>query len=339
MLIGCGHIGYQHIEDIYDREGISVIAVIDSDINLAKDFAERFNAKSYGSDYLPFLDDPRIDIVIVATYTATHFEITRQCLLHKKHVICEKPIAANMQDATDFVRMVKSSDCKVTVSYVLRYNHSYQKIKEMIDNGEIGELRMIRMSQTHRAGGDHPWPRFLKLMHDCTPLVDCGVHYADVVQWFTNSKITRVCGISCKVDDDSPIDNYQIMNMQLDNGCAALYEVGWSKNIETNGEKEFIGTEGHISLTLAANRKDGVTDRDLIRITYKNGTTKTINYESVYKDMYSQLMNLIDMIENGGDGVVPIDAVYSAFRAVFTAQTAIQKGCVLCPEKEFPINL
>lgn len=338
LLIGCGHIGYQHIEGIYDQEEVSIVAVIDSNAERAKEFAERFGASRYGTDYRSFLDDPRVDIVIIATYTDTHFQITRECLAHHKHVICEKPIATNMRDAAEFVRMVKASDCKVTVSYVLRYNHSYRKIKELIDAGEIGELRLLRMAQSHQAGGDHPWERFLRLMKDCSPLVDCGVHYADVAQWFTGSQVVSVSGISAKLDEDSPIDNYQLMNMELENGCRACYEVGWSKNISTDNSKDFVGTKGHITLTMAANRTDKKTDKDLIRVYHGDGRPDfSLDFDSVYKDMHAQLDNLIDMIENGTEGVVPIDAVYSAFRVVETAQLAVSTGTCRVPQEEFPL--
>lgn len=336
MLVGCGYIGEQHIRDIAGKKEFSIIAVIDTNEQSAISFARRFHAECWGTDYRPFLSDARIDIVIVATYTGTHFEITRDCLNSGKHVICEKPIAANMEDARAFVQMVKRSSCKVTVSYVLRYNESYRRIKSLIQSGEIGALRMIRMEQSHKAGGDHPWERFLKLMEDCTPLVDCGVHYADLAQWMTESDVVAVSGISAKLDEDAPVDNYQLMTMKLASGCTAYYEVGWSKNISSGNTKDFIGTDGHIVLTMAANRKDGIHDRDLITVFHSDGSVRKLEVKSVYKDMYGQARNLLDMIENGAEGVVSIDNVYSALRIVQTAQIAIDTGRVLSPRALFP---
>ena len=134
-----------------------------------------------------------------------------------------------------------------------------------------------------------------------------------------------VSGISAKLDEDSPIDNYQVMNMELANGCRGYYEVGWSNNISSNNDKDFIGTKGHITLTMAMNRKDGVTDKDRICIYYGDESKPDVimDYDSVYKDMYGQYLNLIDMIENDVKGAVPIDAVYSSFRTVTLAHQAI----------------
>lgn len=329
LLVGCGHIGRQHIEDLYTKEEICVVATVDADESRAKEFAARYGALTYGTDYRTFLADARVDIVIIATYTDTHLPILRDCLAHEKHVICEKPIAVDLEGAREFVRLVKSSDCKVAVSHILRYNQSYQKIKEMIDSGEIGELRMVRMNQSHRAGEEgHPWDRFLRLMQDCPPLIDCGVHYADIIRWFADSPIVAVGGISTKLDDDAPIDNYQVMTMELANGCRGYYEVGWSRNLSSNNDKDFIGTKGHIALTMAANRTDGVKDKDLIRVCYGDPEKpdRYLDCPSVYKNMYAQFCNLVDMIENGGEGAVPIDAVFDAFRAVTLAVRAIREG-------------
>lgn len=337
VLIGCGHIGEQHIQEIYDKHEANIIATVDTNEQIAKSFASRFEAESYGTDYRPYLDDPRVEIVIIATYTDTHFPILRDCLLHGKHVICEKPIATNIDDAREFVRLVKESHCKVSVSHVLRYNRSYRKIKEMIDADEIGRLRMVRMNQSHRAGEEgHPWDRFIRLMQDCPPLIDCGVHYADVIQWFAESPIVAVSGISSKVDEDAPCDNYQVMLMELANGCRGYYEVGWSNNISSNNDKDFIGTKGHITLTMAQNRTDGINDKDRICVYYgdENKPDVIMDYDSVYKDMYGQYLNLIDMIENDAEGVVPIDAVYTSFRTVVLAYEAIKQGKrILIPDE------
>lgn len=329
-MIGCGRIGRQHIESLYQRtDEAHIVATVDSDAGRAEEFARLYGAETYGTDYRVFLTDPRVDIVIIATYTDTHLPILRECIAHGKHVICEKPVAVDLAGAREFVRLVKSSDCKVSVSHVLRYNQSYRTIKELIDSGEIGELRMVRMNQSHRAGEEgHPWDRFLRLMEDCSPLVDCGVHYADVIRWFADSPIVAVGGVSSKLDDDAPIDNYQIMTMELANGCRGYYEVGWSRNLSSNNDKDFIGTKGHISLTMAANRTDGVKDKDLLRICYGDPEKpdRQLDIPSIYKDMHRQFCNLVDMIENGGEGAVPTDAVFDAFRAVMLAMRAIREG-------------
>ena len=74
LLIGCGHIGMQHLLDIYYRDNIRVEAVVDQDPERATQVARRCGALAWGQDYRPFLKSDRVDIVIIATYTDSHFE-------------------------------------------------------------------------------------------------------------------------------------------------------------------------------------------------------------------------------------------------------------------------
>ena len=186
---------------------------------------------------------------------------------------------------------------------------------------------LIRMAQNHHTMN---WERYKKLLADCSPIIDCGVHYTDVAQWFTGQKITRVWGMGTTIEADAPTYNYGIMNFEMDGGCRGYYEAGWSKNTASCNLKEFIGTKGRISLTLGEMRSHDREEGDLIEIYHsETGVYETINNVSVYKNMYGQLMTLIDMIENDGDGDPTIDEVFSAFKAALTADKAIRENRIL----------
>ena len=119
----------------------------------------------------------------------------------------------------------------------------------------------FRMAQNHNAVN---WERYRHLLSFCPPLVDCGVHYNDVAQWFTGSKIVQVSGISTNIDGDVPDGsyNYSMMNAVLADGTVFNYESGWSRNMMANNLKEFIGDSGYIKLILSCDRKMCIRDRD-----------------------------------------------------------------------------
>lgn len=327
MLIGCGHIGAEHLDDIYHRPEFSVEAVVDRDPQRAQQFAQRYGARSWGEDYMPFLFDKAIQIVIIATYADTHLSILEDCVAAGKHVLCEKPLAYSLEDGEKFCRLVKNARTKVLVAHILRHNASYQKIAELIQSGAIGELRLMRMVQNHHAMN---WPRYKKLLENCPPIVDCGVHYLDVMQWFSGSKISKVSGISAKLDPDAPRDNYGMIHAVMANGCVGYYESGWGQNISAHNVKEFVGTEGRITLTLQYNRTSDQEEGDLITL-YRSDSReyRTINQPSKYKNMYAQMMTLVDMIENDAPADPSIDDVFSAFVVAKTAEKAIATGTVL----------
>lgn len=324
VVIGCGHIGCQHLEDIYYRDNVTVIAAVDTCPETARSAARKYGALEYGTDYRPFLRDGRVDIVIIATYASSHLAILEDCLAAHKHVLCEKPIATNLEDGQAFCEAVKHSAQKVLVAHILRYNRSYRKIREIVQSGEIGGLRVIRMVQNHHA---MDWNRYRRLLEDCPPIVDCGVHYFDVMQWVTGARIVEVGGFGGRIERDTGCPNYGLVTVRLSDGCIGYYEAGWSKNLASQNLKEFIGEKGRVSLELKEHRAEHCEEGDRLSVYYsETGEYRTINLPAKYKDMYGQLSALIRMIERDEPADPTIEEVYSAFSVAMTADRAIREG-------------
>lgn len=324
LLIGCGHIGMQHLQDIYYRENIRLEAVVDKEPERAAQAARRCGALAWGQDYRHFLESDRVDIVIIASYTDSHLPILLECLAHHKHVLCEKPIARTLEEGQAFVEAIQKAPEKVLIAHILRHNRSYQKVRELVQEGAIGELRLLRMVQNHHAMN---WSRYCRLLEDCSPTVDCGVHYYDVAQWITGSSITQVSGFGTKTQPDAPRTNYTMVSFCLENGCKGFYEAGWGQSMRSSNIKEFIGTKGRITLELQAQRGSDCEEGDLITLLRSDTDSyKTINVRAEYKDMYAQLKALIAMIETGGPGDPTIEEAWSAFRVALAADEAIATG-------------
>lgn len=216
VLIGCGHIGQEHIEDIYFRDNIRVVATVDTREEQARLFARRYGADHYGRITAPSCSclkrtsssSPRMSTPI-CPFSRTAWEAG-------KHVLCEKPIAGTLEEGEAFYRLVKGASSQVLVAHILRHNRTYQTAARLIQEGAVGRLSLMRMVQNHHA---MDWPRYKRLMADCPPIVDCGVHYIDVMQWFSGSRVVEVSGVGCRLDADSGQDNYGMIHARLANGC------------------------------------------------------------------------------------------------------------------------
>ena len=326
LLIGCGHIGLEHLLDIYYRDNVRIVAAVDTDLERAKAAAKRCGAR-WGTDYRPFLQEEAVDIVIIATYTDSHLPILKDCLAAGKHVLCEKPIAGNYEDGEAFVYAVRAAEQKVLVAHILRHNGSYRRIRDLIRSGAIGELRLVRMSQNHHTATPEEGERHRRLLNDCSPSLDCGIHYYDIVHWITGGNITEVTGMGTKTQDDVARENHNIVTFRTDVGCSGYYEVGWGKSIRTCNLKEFIGTKGRITLNMRSMREHDVEEGDLITVYHsETGEYESINCQAEYKDMYAQLATLIDMIENDTDGDPTIEDVWRAFRVAYASSESIATG-------------
>ncbi len=97
VVIGCGYIGCEHLEDIYYRDNVRLVAVVDANEKRAKETAGRYHAAEYGTDYKEFISRQDVDIVIIATYVDSHLTIMEDCVAAGKHVLCEKPVAASRE--------------------------------------------------------------------------------------------------------------------------------------------------------------------------------------------------------------------------------------------------
>ena len=330
VLIGCGHIGQEHIENIYYRDNIKIVGVVDYVLERAELFSRKYSCGEkvlYSTDHKEMIARDDVDIVIVATYVNTHLQILKDCLAAGKHVLCEKPIASTVEEGKEFYDLVKASDRKVLVAHILRHNDTYTKAAELIHQGLIGDVRLIRMVQNHHIMNRE---RYAALLNDCSPIVDCGVHYIDVVKWFTGCDIVSVDGMGAVVNEDNVPEggfDYGMISMRLSNGGMAYYEAGWTNSTASQNIKEFVGTKGRIRLVLRDFREEHKEEGDLLEV-YDDATKNYsfINIHAQYKNMNAQLQTLIDMIEHDTDGFPTMDDAFEAFCVALEADEKIRRG-------------
>lgn len=325
VLIGCGHMGSVHLDDIYMMENVCIYGVVDTNEERAKKFAKKYGAKSFDTSYERYLKDEKTDIVICATYPDSHLEILKQCVKYKKHLLCEKPIASNLKDAAEFVNIVKNAEIKVQIGYILRFNKTYQTVAKMIQDGALGSPLIIRMNQNHHI---MDWKKYGALLENASPIVDCGIHYIDVCRWFTGSEIESTNGIAAKTDKEVPQNsyNYGMMTMRLSDGSIAYYEAGWGNTIAADNLKEFIGPKGRIKITEREHRLTCQEEGDLIEYyRYPEKEYKTINVDCKRRPTGAQLEHLIRMIEENAQAVPSIDDVYTSLETAVKTDMILRK--------------
>ncbi len=130
-----------------------------------------------------------------------------------------------------------------------------------------------------------------------------------------------------KTQDDAPRSNYSLTTFRMSNGCVGYYEVGWGPSLRSCNVKEFIGSEGRITLELKDQRIGDAEEGDRITVyNSKTGDYKIINTPAKYKDMYAQLETLINMIETDAPANPDIDDVFRSFLVSLAAEKAISTG-------------
>ena len=351
VLVGCGHMGKTHLRHIKPLERASILAVVDTDIEKAKQLCFQYGARYFFDDYRKAVCLPECDIVIVATYPSTHLQVVRECIRCGKHVLCEKPVAGNEEEMLEFIGHMKTAPVKILPGYILRHNKSYQLIHELIRNGEIGSPLVMRMTQNHRTAD---WPRYRRLIQETSPLVDCGVHYLDAMEWMTGAKIESISAAGAVTERDLGEGkyNYGIMTVTFSDGSVGYYEAGWGNTVSAVNEKEFIGPKGSIRLIMQYDRvhdmrrgsvkeladysneaestdyvdETGRKIGDLIELyRYPEAEYRRYNVCGDRKPTGEQLMYLINMIEKDLTAVPSADEVLRGMSAVFEADRQIKE--------------
>lgn len=190
-IIGCGGIANQkHFPALKANEALNeMIGFCDIIEERAQTAAAEYGtseAKVY-TDYRELLADPEIEVVHICTPNVSHCEIAIAAFAAKKHVYCEKPMAATTEDAEKMVAAWKESSVQFTVGYQNRFRAEVQNLHEACQNGDLGEIYYAKAHAVRRRGVP-TWGVFMdKEAQGGGPLIDIGTHALDITLWCMNN--------------------------------------------------------------------------------------------------------------------------------------------------------
>jgi len=141
--IGCGYWGPNLIRNFVEIPNAEVIAISDLQQEPMKRMLERFPRIEHSTRNYRDLFDMGLDAVVIATPPATHYAIARDCLEHGLHVLVEKPITLNAEDAAGLIAVAEEHGRILMVGHTFEYNPAVRAIKEMIRSGELGDIYYI----------------------------------------------------------------------------------------------------------------------------------------------------------------------------------------------------
>lgn len=200
-IIGCGGIAHQkHLPALLKVAGrAEIVACCDIVIARAREAARDYGAPDCKvfADYHELLAMANIDIVYVLTPNVAHCPITVDAFAAGKHVLCEKPMAASVEDAEKMMDAWRASGKLFTIGYQNRFRPDCQTLKRLCDEGELGQ---IYYAQAHalRRRGVPTWGVFTdKAQQGGGPLIDIGTHSLDLTLWFMdNYEPATVTGVT-----------------------------------------------------------------------------------------------------------------------------------------------
>lgn len=189
------------------------------------------------------------DAVCISTYPDTHESYAVKAFENDCHVFIEKPVADSVEGAERVVAASIKANKKLVVGYILRHHPSWEKFIELSE--QLGKPLVMRMNLNQQSDGAM-WTLHRNLMSSLSPIVDCGVHYIDVMCQMTRSKPTQVYAIGARLTEEIPAGNYNYGQLQIrfEDGSVGWYEAGWGPMISETAffVKDVFGPKGSVSI-------------------------------------------------------------------------------------------
>ncbi len=251
LVAGVGGMGASHALGYTRLPGYTVAGfVVQKNVERAKKLAKdlKLSIPIY-TDYSKAMAEVKPDVVSINTLVDTHAAFSIHAMRQGCHIFMEKPIARTVAEAEEVARVAKETKRKLVIGYILRVHPAWKKFIELAQT--LGKPLIMRMNLNQQSFG-HEWEVHKSFIANMPPLVDCGVHYVDVMCQMTRAKPKLVQGIAARVSDEVDADkhNYGMLQVVFDDESVGWYEVGWGPMMSRSAffVKDVVGPKGCVSI-------------------------------------------------------------------------------------------
>ncbi|MGI9950855.1 Gfo/Idh/MocA family oxidoreductase [Moorellaceae bacterium AZ2] len=325
-VLGIGRAGMVHARNFVESVPMAkLVAIYDVEKERVEAAAGELGVKGY-TDLEKVLGDPAIDAVVVAAPTFAHRDLVVAAAKGKKAILCEKPLTLTLEEAEDMRRAVEENGVVFVMGFMRRYDASFMRAKELLENGEIGDPLIIR---SVGKGPSLPprWAWDVKKSNGV--LGEVNSHDFDTVYWLMGSEYSWVYarGKNMRCEDlreEFPdFYDHALVMFELKNGCmgtvegACPSEYGYDARVEIQGTKGvlFIGDIAEHGVTVCSKGKGA--SRSLVQ-----------SWRSLFREAYiREDRHLIECLSKGAkprttveDGTRALKVVRAANRSLVTGE-------------------
>ena len=301
-IIGIGRLGYEHACNIANRvPACDLVAISDKNITRAKEVAEELGVSAVYENPADLCNDPNVEAVAIVTNTDSHVDMIELAMNAGKHVFCEKPLADTVEKCKEAEKIIESHpELSFMLGFMRRYDHSYQVAKQKMENGDIGDVILVRcysqdpisiiqgtLEYAPRSGGQ---------------FIDMSIHDIDLIRWLTGSEPKKLWAIGgCfefkQYKDWDDGDNVSCL-MQCENDAMAFFFAGRAAAHGSHVETEIVGTRGTLRIA-------GVPASSMVEVMSEHGVCRECYQDFVtrWHDAYiTEMEEFCDCVAKGRQG-------------------------------------
>jgi predicted dehydrogenase len=298
LVVGCGEMGSSHARAYEKIPDFRIVGLVSRN----PESRERLNSELAGdyplfADYENALEQTSPEIVSLCTYPNTHAPFAIKALEKGCHLFVEKPLADTVENAEKVVQLALAKNRKIVVGYILRQHPSWVKFIDIAKG--LGKPLVMRMNLIIQSSGAR-WRKQKKMMESIPPLVDCGVHYLDVMCQMTESEPVSVSAIGVQLSDEvSKPENYNYGHLQVvfKDGSVGWYEAGWGPMMSVNAffVKDVTGPKG--SASIVSNDKKAAKKADVLEDHVRTDSIRVHYQDRDKEDIFLKPDEFLDMTE------------------------------------------
>ena len=344
-LIGCGRISTNHMKAAVNNK-LNIVAVCDVIPEHMESILEKHELNQDASikrytDYKQMIEENQIDLVSIATESGIHAEIALYCIDHNIHVIIEKPMAMNIEDAEEIIRRSEEKHVKVSACHQNRFNIAVQEMRKAVEAGRFGQLSHgsihVRWNRNEGYYTQAPWRG--TWAQDGGALMNQCIHGIDLLRWMMGDEVVEVYGATRQqFHHYLEAEDIGMAVIKFKNGSVATIE-GTTNVYPQNLEETLylFGENGTVKLGGKSTNNIDVWD-------FKDETeedNKNKGFEEVTSNVYgnghtSLFADVIDAIQNDRKPYVDAVAGRNALEMVLSIYKSQKTGQpVQLPLKDF----
>mgnify|MGYP000527728407 CR=1 FL=1 len=250
-IVGIGMMGRMHATSLQRNPHAEVVAVCARTESKVKAFQEEFGVPYGYTNVDELVNNPEVDAIVVATGADAHKAPCLAACKAKKHIFCEKPLADTVEKCKEAEAIIAAHpELTFMLGFMRRYDHSYQVAKEKMENGDIGDVILVRcysqdpisiiegtLEYAPRSGGQ---------------FIDMSIHDFDLIRWLTGSEVKELwatggCYEFKQYKDWDDGGNVSGL-MKMENDAMAFFFAGRAAAHGSHVETEIVGTRGTLRI-------------------------------------------------------------------------------------------
>lgn len=303
-----------------------IVAVASPTLAHAEEFAGRFKIPRVYTDYRRMLENRDIDLITICAPNYLHAQITIDAAQNGKHVICEKPLCMNLEEADQMIAACQDHRVFLFYAEELCFAPKYVRAKELADEGAFGKIYLVKQSEKH-FGPHSEWFWDVNRSGGGV-LMDMGCHGTEFARWFLGKPVVKsvyahlgrhVHGDKTRGEDES------VAIVEFENGAYAMIEDSWAKRGGMDDRSEIYGEGGvtyavlHMGISLITYSEYGY-GYAVEKAPSTRGWTFTV-YEELWNYGFPQemehfvkcILGFEKPIETGEDGRKVLEIIMAAY--------------------------